>query len=161
MRALWPCRDGWINFVIYGGEAGRHTNRQLGLWMDERGVCPAWLKQIDWSTFAVTQLAQDEVERLEVPIGEFLLGLTKQEFLEGAIQRGMLGYPVATVADIGRDRQLESRGFWQTLHDPNTGLALRYPGGFGVVDGKRLEIPRPAPTLSSFASPAVDHASEG
>src|SRR5262249_48931851 len=27
LRAFWRCRDGWINFVIYGGEAGRHTNR--------------------------------------------------------------------------------------------------------------------------------------
>src|SRR5712691_1863127 len=29
MTALWPCRDGWINFIIYGGAAGRHTNQHL------------------------------------------------------------------------------------------------------------------------------------
>lgn len=145
MRAFWRCRDGWINFVIYGGEAGRHTNRQLVAWMDKQGLCPEWLKQIDWSRFAVTRLAQDEVDRLEGPIGAFLLTLTKQAFLLGAIRRGMLGYPVADVSDIASDRQLEARGFWQTLDDPNTGRALRYPGGFAVVDGRRLAIPRPAP----------------
>src|SRR5207249_3660120 len=26
MRAFWPCKDGWINFIVYGGAAGRHTN---------------------------------------------------------------------------------------------------------------------------------------
>ena len=102
MRAFWRCRDGWLNFVIYGGEAGRHTNRQLVAWMEERGMAPAFLREIDWSRFAVTQLAQAEVDRLEAPIGEFLLTLTKAEFLEGAIRRGMLGYPVSTVADIAQ-----------------------------------------------------------
>jgi crotonobetainyl-CoA:carnitine CoA-transferase CaiB-like acyl-CoA transferase len=145
MRAIWRCRDGWLNFVIYGGEAGRHTNRQLVAWMDAQALCPEWLKQIDWSRFAVTQLAQDEIERLEAPIGEFLLTLAKQEFLEGVIQRGMLGYPVADVSDIARSRQLEARGFWRALDDPSTGRTLRYPGGFAVVDGRRLEIARPAP----------------
>lgn len=37
MRAFWPCKDGWINFIVYGGVAGRHTNEQLVAWMDERG----------------------------------------------------------------------------------------------------------------------------
>src|SRR3989442_15620810 len=28
LRAFWPCKDGWINFIVYGGAAGRHTNQQ-------------------------------------------------------------------------------------------------------------------------------------
>lgn len=147
MRAFWRCRDGWLNFVIYGGEAGRHTNRQLVAWMEERGMAPAFLREIDWSRFAVTQLAQAEVDRLETPIGEFLLTLTKAEFLEGAIRRGMLGYPVSTVADIAQDRQLEARGFWQDVEERNLGRPLRYPGGFAVVDGRRLALARPAPLV--------------
>jgi len=145
MRAFWRCRDGWINFVIYGGEAGRHTNRQLVAWMDEEGVAPDWIKQIDWSHFEVSKLTQEEVDRMEVPIGEFLLTLTRQGFLEEAVQRGMLGYPVFSVTDIADDRQLEARGFWQALLDPNTGRTLRFPGGFAVVDGQRLAIPFSAP----------------
>src|SRR5712691_2720708 len=97
MTALWPCKDGWINFIIYGGSAGRHTNQHLVKWMDEKGLAPEWMKTIDWSNFAVTELTQAEVDRLEAPIGRFLSILTKQEFLEGALQRQMLGYPVSTV----------------------------------------------------------------
>jgi crotonobetainyl-CoA:carnitine CoA-transferase CaiB-like acyl-CoA transferase len=147
MRALWRCRDGWINFIIYGGAAGRHTNQQLVAWMKERGMAPDWLLDIDWSRFEVTRLTQEEVDRLEAPIAEFFLTITKREFLEEALRRQMLGYPVSTVADIMTDPQLEAREFWQEVLDPTTGLRLRYPGGFAVVNGERLPIRRPAPRL--------------
>ncbi len=147
MRVFWPCRNGWINFIIYGGAAGRHTNRELVSWMDEKGFVPEWLKRIDWSEFTVATLSQEEVNRLEAPIVAFLSTLTKEEFLEGAIARGMLGYPVSTVEDISRNRQLEARNFWQDVTDPSTGRILRYPGGFAVINGKRPAIRRPAPSV--------------
>ena len=28
-RVFWPCRDGFLNFILYGGTAGRRTNEQL------------------------------------------------------------------------------------------------------------------------------------
>jgi crotonobetainyl-CoA:carnitine CoA-transferase CaiB-like acyl-CoA transferase len=34
-RVFWPCRDGYINFIFYGGVAGRRTNEQLVAWMRE------------------------------------------------------------------------------------------------------------------------------
>ena len=147
MRVMWSCKDGWLNFIIYGGAAGRHTNQQLAAWMDEKGMAPAWLKDIDWSTFAVTSITQEEVERLEAPIAEFFATLTKQEFLAGVIERQMLGYPVATVKDIDVDEQLEARQFWQEVKDPESGITLKLPGGFAVVNGERLQIRRPAPRI--------------
>jgi crotonobetainyl-CoA:carnitine CoA-transferase CaiB-like acyl-CoA transferase len=145
MRVFWPCKDGWINFIIYGGAAGRHTNLQLVAWMDEKGLAPDWLKQMDWSKFEIPRITQGEVDRLEAPIGEFFLSVTKQEFLEGAVRRQMLGYPVSTVEDIYNDPQLEARGFWQDVREPVSGINLKYPGGFAVVNGERLMIRRPAP----------------
>ena len=29
MRVFWPVRDGWVNFILYGGNAGLKTNRGL------------------------------------------------------------------------------------------------------------------------------------
>src|SRR5438067_414374 len=147
MRVFWPCRDGWINFIIYGGAAGRHTNQQLVAWMGEKGLAPDWLKGVDWRSFEIPSITQGEVDRLEAPIGEFFLNVTKQEFLEGAIRRQMLGYPVSTVEDIYRDPQLAARGFWQDVRDPLTGVNLKYPGGFAVVNGERLMIRRAAPGI--------------
>src|SRR5204862_789084 len=88
---------------------------------------------------------QQEIDAIEAPIGRFLATLTKQEFLEGATAREMLGYPVSTAEDIHHDRQLTSRGFWQEV--PAENGSIRYPGGFAVVDGERLAIRRPAPRV--------------
>lgn len=147
MRVFWPCRDGWINFIIYGGAAGRYANQQLVAWMEEKGLAPLSLKEIDWSRFDVTNVTQAEVDALEGPISVFFSTLTKQEFLEGAVKREILGYPVFTVEDMYKDPQLASRGFWQEIDDPSTGLSLKYPGGFALFNGERPMIRRPAPSL--------------
>jgi crotonobetainyl-CoA:carnitine CoA-transferase CaiB-like acyl-CoA transferase len=151
MRAFWPCKDGWINFIVYGGAAGRHTNQQLVQWMEERGMGSETLRRIDWQTFAVPELTQAEIDEIEAPVGRFLATLTKQEFLEGAAARQMLGYPVSAAEDIHRDPQLETRGFWQQLD------GVRFPGGFAIVDGERLPIRRPAPGIGEHNDEVYGH----
>jgi crotonobetainyl-CoA:carnitine CoA-transferase CaiB-like acyl-CoA transferase len=115
--------------------------------MNEKGMAPEWMRQTDWTKFEVTSLTQEEVDRLEAPIKDFFLTLTKNEFLEGAVKRQMLGYPVSTVEDMYNDRQLAARRFWQDVCDPASGATLKYPGGFAIVNGERLRIQRPAPTV--------------
>src|SRR2546426_7362886 len=117
MRVMWSCKDGWLNFIIYGGAAGRHTNQQLAGWMNEKGMAPRWFMDIDWSTFTVTDIDQEAVNRLEAPIADSFSTLTKQEFLAGAMKREILGYPVATVEDIYEDEQLRARQFWHATND--------------------------------------------
>ena len=145
MRVFWPCRDGWINFILYGGAAGRHANQQLVAWMDEEEAAPEWLQEIDWSKFDVTTITQDAVDALEAPIGHFFSTLTKQEFYQGAVKRQILGYPVFTVEDIFKDPQLLARQFWQKVEDPESGSTLKYPGGFALINGQRPAIRRLAP----------------
>jgi crotonobetainyl-CoA:carnitine CoA-transferase CaiB-like acyl-CoA transferase len=112
--------------------------------MDEKGFAPGWLKETDWSVFTVTSLTQQEVDRLEAPIGEFFATVTKQEFLEAALQREMLGYPVSTVADIFSDRQLAARSFWTEVTDATSGRTMKAPGGFAIVNGSRIPAGRRA-----------------
>ncbi len=157
MRAFWPCRDGWINFIVYGGAAGRQTNQQLVSWMEERNMGSDTLRRIDWRTFAVPELTQDAIDAIEAPIGRFLATLTKQEFLEGAVARQMLGYPVSSAEDIHHDPQLEARGFWQEVGGDRPGGAIHYPGGFALVDGQRLSIRRPAPEVGEHNDEVYGH----
>lgn len=157
MRAFWPCKDGWINFIVYGGAAGRHTNLQLVAWMNERGMGSASFGRIDWRTFSVPELTQEEIDAIEAPIGRFLATLTKQEFLEGATARQMLGYPVSSAEDIYGDRHLEARAFWQDVGDGRPGGAIRFPGGFALVDGERLPIRRPAPEIGEHNDEVCGH----
>jgi crotonobetainyl-CoA:carnitine CoA-transferase CaiB-like acyl-CoA transferase len=132
-RVFWPCRDGYLNFIFYGGVAGRRTNEQLVAWMRERGAELGALAAIDWKSWDPTKADQAEVDAVEAPVARFFAGLTKREFLLEGHRREMLGYPVATVADIAGDPQLEARGFFQTV----AGSAERFCGSFAVIDGER------------------------
>ena len=135
-RVFWPCRDGYLNFILYGGSAGRRTNEQLVAWMRERGADLAALAAVDWARFDPTGSTQYEIDALEAPIARFLATLTKREFLDAAHRREMLGYPVSTVADIAADPQLRARDFWQDVTAPD-GSVERHCGSFVVVDGER------------------------
>ena len=150
-RVFWPCRDGDINFILYGGAAGRRTNEQLVAWMREAGVDLGPLAAIDWSKFDPTLATQAEVDAIEVPIARFLAGLGKREFLEEAHRREMLGYPVSTVQDIATDPQLQARGFWQDVATAD-GRGQRHCGAFYIRGGQRPPLTiYPAPPAGSQA----------
>jgi benzylsuccinate CoA-transferase BbsE subunit len=148
-RVFWPCRDGYINFIFYGGAAGRRTNEQLVAWMRQSGAELGALAAIDWKTWDPTKADQAEVDAIEAPVAKFFARLTKREFLTEGHRREMLGYPVATVADIASDPQLEARAFFQTV----AGSAERFCGSFAVIDGERPPL-RHHPGAPFPAAPA-------
>lgn len=147
MRVFWQCRDGWVNFILYGGAAGRHSNQQLVAWMTEQGAAPEGLQRIDWFTFDITNATQEQVDAIETPIRQFFATLTKQQFFEGVVEREILGYPVFGPHEIYADPHLQARRFWQDVADPNSGKSLRYPGVVPLINGVRLPIRRPAPLV--------------
>src|SRR6476659_5851151 len=132
-RVFWPCRDGYINFIFYGGVAGRRTNEQLVARMRECGAELGALAAIDWKVWDPTKADQSEVDAIEAPVAKFFARLSKREFLTEGHRREMLGYPVSTVVDIASDPQLEARGFFQAVAD----AAERFCGNFAVIDGAR------------------------
>jgi crotonobetainyl-CoA:carnitine CoA-transferase CaiB-like acyl-CoA transferase len=140
-RVFWPCADGWLNFILYGGVAGRRTNTQLVDWMRSREAPLGALAGVDFERWDPTLAEQAEVDALETPIAAFFASITKREFLDEAHRREMLGYPVFDVADIARDPQLEARGFWQDVPDAD-GRPERHCGGFAIVDGVRPPLAR-------------------
>jgi len=144
-RNIWPCADGHVSFAIQGGPIGRHTGRMLVSWMAERGVSAPRLAAIDWDTFDNRTLSQADVDALEAEVAAFLATLTKREFFDGVLARDMLGYPVATAADIYADAQLGSRAFWQDV--AIDGERLTFPGGFALFDGERPSVRRAPPRL--------------
>jgi crotonobetainyl-CoA:carnitine CoA-transferase CaiB-like acyl-CoA transferase len=148
-RNIWPCRDGYVAFALYGGPVGRQTGKTLVAWMEERGGAPESIRKFDWDSFDVATASRETVAELEAAIGPFLLGLTRREFFKGVVERNMLGYPAATVEDIWRDEQLAARGFWQQVEVPwgRAGETLPFPGSFALFDGERPAIRRPAPRL--------------
>jgi crotonobetainyl-CoA:carnitine CoA-transferase CaiB-like acyl-CoA transferase len=147
MRAIFPCKDGYVNFIIYGGPAGIHTNQAMFKWMEEEGMGEEVLTEKDWKTFKIETVTQEEIDRIEKPIAAFLRTKTRQEFREGAIRRGMLGYAVSTAKDILDDSQLKARGFWQEIDHDNLGMKTLYPGAFARFSGSRCSVRRRAPLI--------------
>jgi crotonobetainyl-CoA:carnitine CoA-transferase CaiB-like acyl-CoA transferase len=148
-RVFWPCRDGHINFIFYGGEAGRRTNEQLVAWMREHRAEIGALATINWKIWDPTEADQAEVDAIEAPVLTFFAGLSKREFLAEGHKREMLGYPVSTIADIAGDPQLAARGFFQTA----PGSDERFCGSFAVIDGERPPLRHP-PGEPLVAEPA-------
>jgi crotonobetainyl-CoA:carnitine CoA-transferase CaiB-like acyl-CoA transferase len=147
MRVFWPCKDGYLNFIIYGGEAGRKTNQALVDWMASKGQAPDFLMKKDWASFNIEQVRQEEIDSMEKPIADFFKGVTKREFFEAVTERGMLGYPVSTAAEILEDPQLEARGFWQEVEHPDLNRTIRYPGAFARFSEFPVRIYRRAPLI--------------
>jgi benzylsuccinate CoA-transferase BbsE subunit len=152
-RNIWPCRDGYVTFALYGGPAGRDSSRALVAWIEQtQGASPA-LKAVDWSTFDPTRTTQAEVDALEADIAPFIRSLSKDEFFARFVERNMLGYKVSTVEDILDDPQLAARAFWHQVQSPWTaGQSLPFPGGFGLFDGKRAVPRRLAPALGEHTA---------
>jgi crotonobetainyl-CoA:carnitine CoA-transferase CaiB-like acyl-CoA transferase len=146
-RTVWPCRDGYLTFIIYGGPAGQKTNRALTEWMDSKGLAPEFMKAKDWNRFDVNVLTQDEIDQMEAVIGKFFLEITKAEYLKGLVERGMLGYPISTAKDILGDEQLEHRKFWEMVPVAGHSGPVRFPGEFVQFSDMKCRIRRPAPAL--------------
>ena len=147
MRCLYPCRDGYINFIVYGGVAGQKTNQALTEWMDSKGMATEYLRQKDWSKFNIASVTQEEIDLIEGPTVEFFKTLTKAEFLQEAIKRRMLGYPVSSAEDIFEDPQLKHRNFWEQVEHPELDTSIVYPGGFGKFSIAPCGIKMRAPLI--------------
>jgi benzylsuccinate CoA-transferase BbsE subunit len=128
MRRVWPCKDGYVSFDLYGGRLARNFMTPLVAWMEEEGSVPPFLKGIDWDTFDYSNVAPDVVDKVSAPVGEFFLRHTMEELWNGGLARRCCIYPVSTPRDVAASAQLRERGYWVDLPHPELGTSIRYPG---------------------------------
>ncbi len=128
-RRLWPCRDGFVAFVLFSGRLGAGGNRALTEWMDSEGLAPECMKKIDWSTFDPqgSELTDEEQGRMMQALAAFFQRHTKEELYRTAVERRIVLYPCNTAEDILRDPHLQARGFWSHIEHDELGAALTYP----------------------------------
>jgi crotonobetainyl-CoA:carnitine CoA-transferase CaiB-like acyl-CoA transferase len=147
MQAIYRCKDGYINFIIYGGAAGKRSNKALVAWLAEEGLATKSLLKKDWDCFNIAESTQAEIDELEGPTAQLFRRYTKAEFLEQGFQRGMLGYPVADAGDILDDPHLQGREFWREIEVPSLGQTLKFPGGFARFSAATVGPCWPAPAI--------------
>ncbi len=146
-RMVWPCKDGYVNFVLHGGATGSRTNRALTEWMDEEGVLPEFMREIDWDKFDLAAVTEEQMGSFNGAVGRFFLKHTKAELYDWATRTQAMLYPVSHSEDLLGNVQLADRNFWTKVDHPELGDAITYPGAWAISSEAELGIRRRAPLI--------------
>jgi crotonobetainyl-CoA:carnitine CoA-transferase CaiB-like acyl-CoA transferase len=141
-RLIWRCKDGYVNFPIYATTGGAQSNAKLVRWMESEGIRDESLSSIQWEEFDISTASQEEFDRVEGSIGRFFKSHTMDELYQGAIERGIMLYPVYGAKEIQEDPQLMARGFWSNVVHPELG-EITFPGSPFFFSGERQTTRRP------------------
>ena len=145
---IWPCKDGFVAFYLFGGQMGAVSNPALTRWMAEEDLASPRMKDMEWLKFDIGRTPQDEIDREIVnPIRTFFSRHTQKELWDEGVRRRVMVYPVNDARGVLADGQLQERGFWVAMEHPPLKETLLYPGAF-VKTERNLCGPRfPAPQL--------------
>lgn len=148
-RTIVPCKDGYVTMMFGGGAFGGvvESSRALVDWANEEGMALE-LKDFDFATqWDNSTLTQEESDRRNAIIDEFIKTKTKTELYEQAVKRGILLAPCNTIEDLSTNAQLEARGFWEKVEHPELGETITYPGAPVKVQEAPWRIWRRAPLI--------------
>jgi crotonobetainyl-CoA:carnitine CoA-transferase CaiB-like acyl-CoA transferase len=146
-RQIWPCKDGYINFPVYGGALGARTNRRLVEWMEKDGMADDFLKGTNWDTFDMGQVTQGVWDHIEGLLMKFFQAHTKEELYSEALELNIMVYPVSTPKDIAENEQLRAREYWIQVEHPELGETITYPGASIEAGATPIKIRRRAPLI--------------
>jgi len=135
-RLVRPCKDGYVIFVVYGGQLGARQNKALTEWMNSEGMAPDLMREKDWENFDLTKVTPEEIGTIDGAIDSFFKVHTKAELYQWALKKHVMLYPVSNVKDLVENEQLVFRQFWREIDFPGLGR-ITYPGDFV----KTSEIP--------------------
>jgi crotonobetainyl-CoA:carnitine CoA-transferase CaiB-like acyl-CoA transferase len=145
-RCIWPCKDGYITWTIFGGKVGSKDNKALAKWMEEEGVLGE-LKDIDWDTFNFDDITQEKMDLIKEHILQLTARFTKRELEEQAIERGIRISAVNDVRDLYENSQLKFRNYWKPLRHPELSDNIVYPGQLFISDKVKVEPKYRAPLI--------------
>jgi benzylsuccinate CoA-transferase BbsE subunit len=146
----FKCKDGFVMILALGGNPPYvPSSENLVKWMDEEGMAPEWLKQLNWGVdYNAAVLKQDLADRVGQAIEAFTLTKTKDQlYNEGAFERHILVAGVSTTQDITEDIQLQARNFWTTIPHPELGSDVPYCGQFAPFSDSPIQFVRRAPLI--------------
>ena len=129
-RQMWPCKDGYVFFVVIGGKQGAKTLSALVEWMDSEGMATEFLRTMDWDNFDMWRTTREVISQISKPVGEFFMSHTKSELLDGAAKRHISICPLSSMQDLLNDTQLKARNFWVEIEHPELGTNITYPREF-------------------------------
>jgi len=130
MRITWPCKDGFVNFQFSGGASSGQSVNNFVRWMADEGMGDAYMEGLDFKTLGYGTVTKEMLDRIVPPVAHFLMQHTKQQLFEGAIERRVLLFPVASLQDIRENPQLDARNFFEEVRHPEIEVPLTMLGPF-------------------------------
>jgi benzylsuccinate CoA-transferase BbsE subunit len=160
-REIWRAKDGDVSFGLRGGAARIPSLVATVAWMDEEGMAPAWLRELDWKSYNHNLLTPEEIARLEAAFGAFFATKTRRELFEQSLERRIMLAPCNDAREILEQPQLRSRGLFTTLEYPELGARIEHPDFFAKASRGRIGIRRRAPRVGEhnaeiFAELGID-----
>ena len=129
VRINWPCADGYVNYMLQGGNVSAST-RALFEWMEEDGFDVSDLQAFDWETMGYGRITPEVMDAVVGPMGDFFLRHTREELTQQSLTRRILLFPVATPSDLRQHPQLEARDYFTAMEHPELDASIDYPGAF-------------------------------
>ena len=139
VRNIYPCKDGYVAFSLLAGQIAASMNYRLIEWLDSEGLADDFIKTIKWEKFDMARVTPEESGKIERYYLRLFQRHTKDELHQGAIERGIMLYPVSHVGDIRANVQLKSRDFWEEVEHPEKKQADGNPPLCSAGPGKNGE----------------------
>jgi crotonobetainyl-CoA:carnitine CoA-transferase CaiB-like acyl-CoA transferase len=129
-RQVWPCKDGYIFFILIPGKTGGKAYKALLEWMSSEGMSNPEIEKIDWVNMDMAAITQSTVDAMATAIQNFFLTHTKNEILTQALARNISLCPLSSMSDLLEDEHLRARNFWTEIEHAELGVSLTYPREF-------------------------------
>ena len=146
MQLIWPCKDGYAAWRLFTGQpVGRRTHRIID-WAEQDGQ-DTGLKDVKWAEIDMNDITPEMMDVWNVQFSEFFRTHTKAELVRGAIERGLMLYPVNTVGDMMSDSQFTARDYFQEIEHPELGRSAKYPGNYWKSEVTPVRVRGRAPLI--------------
>ena len=127
MPILWKCKDGDVGYAFMLLSGNARANAALAAWIEADDPSVTVFSGIDWKRIRVEDISVEAGQEIVTALTSFFLNHTKEELLEGSLERGIQLYPSLTPTETLEFTQLHETNFWQHMHHPELDDTLVYP----------------------------------
>ena len=129
-RMVYPCKDGYVSYLLMGGTSGAKSMRAIIEWMDEEGFDSTPVKGIDWQEVDYTSVPQGVLDQTCETLASFFAPMSKEVIWQESQRRRLLLYPVATPGEVYHHARAMQPDYFRPVEHPELGRLISYLGPF-------------------------------